>query len=76
MKAARARGRKGGRFSDKLTEALTGSARARGRKGGRPRADRSKVDTARKMYESGSFSIGEICASTGISKSTLYRYLH
>jgi DNA invertase Pin-like site-specific DNA recombinase len=52
------------------------AARARGRKGGRPRADRSKVDTARKMYESGNFSIGEICASTGISKSTLYRYLH
>lgn len=52
------------------------AARARGRKGGRPRADRSKVDTARKMYESGSFSIEEICESTGISKSTLYRYLH
>lgn len=52
------------------------AARARGRKGGRPRAEKSKVDTARKMYESGSFSIEEICESTGISKSTLYRYLH
>lgn len=52
------------------------AARARGHKGGRLRADQSKVDTARKMYESGGFSIGEICRSTGISKSTLYRYLH
>lgn len=52
------------------------AARARGRKGGRPRAEKSRVDTARKMYESGSFSIEEICDSTGISKSTLYRYLH
>ncbi len=51
------------------------AARARGHSGGRPRADEAKVETARKMHESGDFTIEEICQATGISKSTLYRYL-
>ena len=50
------------------------AARARGHSGGRPRADEAKVETARKMHESGDFTIEEICQATGISKSTLYRY--
>lgn len=51
------------------------SARARGRKGGRPKAPSQKMELALKMYDSKDYSISEIEHASGISKSTLYRYL-
>jgi len=51
------------------------AARARGRHGGRPFKDPDKVNTAIKMYQSKEYSIKEITSTTGISKTTLYRYL-
>lgn len=51
------------------------AARARGHGGGRPKAPAEAVSKARRMYESGAFSISEITEATGISKSTLYRNL-
>lgn len=57
------------------TKSGLAAARARGRAGGRPRVDRTAVQTAVKMYRSGQFSLKEIRAQTGVSKSTLYAYL-
>lgn len=51
------------------------AARARGRSGGRTKAPAGAVSKARRMYESGTFSVSEITEATGISKSTLYRSL-
>lgn len=51
------------------------AARARGHSGGRPEAPADAVYKARRMYESGKFSVSEITGATGISKSTLYRNL-
>lgn len=50
-------------------------ARARGRVGGRPKKDIKKIETAIKMYNSKQYSIKEIKEATGISKTTLYRYI-
>lgn len=52
------------------------SARARGRKGGRPRKSSKGIELALKMYDSNDYSISEIESATGVSKSTLYRYLN
>jgi DNA invertase Pin-like site-specific DNA recombinase len=52
------------------------SARARGRKGGRPRADSKAVGKAVKLYDTKAYSIREITALTGVSSSTLYRYMN
>ena len=51
------------------------SARARGRKGGRPKKDGKSIETAIKMYDSKQHSVSEIARATGVSKSTLYRYV-
>lgn len=51
------------------------AARARGRSGGRPKADADAISKAKRMHESGKFSVSEITGATGISKSTLYRSL-
>lgn len=51
------------------------AARARGHGGGRPKAPAEAVSKARRMHESGAFSISEITEATGIGKSTLYRNL-
>ena len=51
------------------------AARARGHGGGRPKAPADAVSKAKRMHESGKFSISEITEATGISKSTLYRNL-
>ena len=51
------------------------SARARGRKGGRPRMASKEIELALKMYDSRDYSITEIEHATGVSKSSLYRYL-
>ena len=52
------------------------SARARGRKGGRPPKPQKGIELALKMHKDMKYSISEIVKATGLSKSTLYRYLH
>lgn len=51
------------------------SARARGRKGGRPKTASAKVKQAIVMYESKRYSLAEIKEQTGVSHTTLYRYI-
>ncbi len=60
--------------SQRTKEGLS-SARARGRKGGRPSHESSNIDLALKMYYSNEYSLSEISKATGLSKTTLYRYL-
>ncbi len=53
------------------------SARARGRVGGRPRAlDANRIAQAAALYNAGDIPVGEICATLGVSRTTLYRYLN
>lgn len=61
-------------ISQRTKEGLD-SARARGRKGGRPRKKTDKVSIALKMYEGKQYTISEIKEATGVSKTTLYRYI-
>jgi DNA invertase Pin-like site-specific DNA recombinase len=51
------------------------AARARGRVGGRPPLSRRKVEQAVKLYEGKEHALSEITSLTGVSASTLYRYL-
>lgn len=51
------------------------AARSRGRKGGRPSKKKDKVEMAIKMYKSKDYTINQITEATGISKTSLYRYL-
>ena len=55
------------------------AARARGHSGGRPKVkafqDPRKLAAARRLYAEGKTTIGTICATFGISKSTFYRYV-
>lgn len=51
------------------------AARERGRNGGRKPVDNKKIAQAMKMYSTNEFSIKEIKETTGIAKSTLYKYL-
>ena len=62
-------------ISERTKEGLS-SARARGRKGGRPPKQKKELDLALKLYKDSNYSISEIEKATGLSKSTLYRYLH
>lgn len=62
-------------ISERTKEGLK-SARTRGRSGGRPRKNSSKVELALKMYDSKEYSISEIIEATGLSKTTLYRYIN
>jgi DNA invertase Pin-like site-specific DNA recombinase len=57
------------------TRAGLEAARARGREGGRPKKSDEKIKLALKMYQSKNYSIPEITEATGISKTTLYRYI-
>ncbi len=59
------------------TQAGLAAARARGKQGGRPKklGTPGKVAMARSLYADHSLSIPDICATLGISKSTLYRQL-
>jgi DNA invertase Pin-like site-specific DNA recombinase len=57
------------------TKAGLESARARGRSGGRPSKKNDKVELALKMYRSKEYSISQITEATGLSKTTLYRYI-
>lgn len=52
------------------------AARTRGRKGGRPTVKKANVERALKLYDSEEYSIKDITAMTGISKTTLYRYVN
>lgn len=52
------------------------AARARGRLGGRPRALTGKqAALAKAMYQDKSIAVKDICATLGIGKTTLYRYV-
>jgi DNA invertase Pin-like site-specific DNA recombinase len=51
------------------------SARARGRKGGRPRVKSKNIEKALKLYDSKEYSISDIVGMSGISQTTLYRYI-
>ncbi len=59
------------------TQAGLASARARGRMGGRPKKldTPAKIAMAKALYADENHSIAEICASVGVSRATLYRYL-
>ncbi|WP_053956399.1 recombinase family protein [Inediibacterium massiliense] len=62
-------------ISQRTKEGLI-AARARGRKGGRPKIySNSKIELAIKMYTSKEYSISEITDATGISKTSLYRFI-
>lgn len=61
-------------ISQRTREGLE-SSRLRGRQGGRPPKLNDKVDLALKMYHSKDYSIAEITSATGLSKTTLYRYI-
>ena len=61
-------------ISQRTKEGLS-SARARGRKGGRPLKENFAVTLALKMYDSKNYSISKIVNATGVSKTTLYRYI-
>lgn len=52
------------------------AARARGRNGGHPTLNSKKVDLALRMYDSKACSVTDITKATGVSKSSLYRYLN
>lgn len=51
------------------------AARSRGRIGGRPAADSEKLELAFRMYDAGTFSVAEVCERSGVSRSTLFKYL-
>ncbi len=62
------------------THAGLSAARARGRKGGRPKGlsleAQLKAQYAKKLYEDRSLSIESICKKVGVSRRTLYNYIH
>lgn len=62
-------------LAERTKEGLA-AARARGRKGGRPRTSSSKIAKAIKLYNSKEYTISEIKELTGVSGSTLYRYIN
>ena len=61
-------------ISQRTKEGLE-SARARGRKGGRPVKNKIDIEKAIKLYKSKDYSLKEIQEMTGVSKTSLYRYL-
>ena len=61
-------------ISQRTLEGLA-AARARGRKGGRPKKDDKSINLALKMYQEKTYSISEITKATGVSKTTIYRYI-
>lgn len=59
------------------TMAGLAAARARGRTGGRPKKlNEVKLKLLHKLYEERQHSIKEICEMLGVSKSTVYSYIH
>ena len=61
-------------ISQRTLEGLA-AARARGRNGGRPEKDEKAITLALKMYQEKMYSISEITKATGVSKTTIYRYI-
>lgn len=61
-------------ISQRTKEGLA-SARSRGRKGGRPSKSKNHIELALKMYDSKDYSITEITKASGVSKTSLYRYV-
>ena len=61
-------------ISEKTKQGLY-EAKQKGVTTGRPRKPDENVKRAILMYQSKKYSLAEIKAETGISKSTLYRYL-
>jgi len=58
------------------TRAGLQSARARGRRGGRPRAlDEKRLALARSLHKDAGNTVGDICATLGISRATFYRHV-
>lgn len=51
-------------------------ARARGRKGGRKPTEKSKIDKAKKLYDTKQFTVEDIIRMVGISRGTFYRHLN
>ncbi|MBZ3641346.1 recombinase family protein [Enterococcus casseliflavus] len=51
------------------------SARARGNIGGRPRIDPALIQHALHLYQKEGEAVVDICAQTGLKRSTFYRYL-
>lgn len=62
-------------ISQRTKESLKISRELYNRVGGRPKIDSKKIEIALKMYESKLHSISEITKTTGVSKTSLYRYL-
>ena len=62
-------------ISQRTIEGLN-AARARGKQGGRPKINEKEIKLAVKMYNSKNYSISEITKATGVSKTTLYRYIN
>ena len=62
-------------LAERTKEGLA-AARARGRKGGRPKKLSSTIEKAIKLYNTKEYSIAEINELTGVSRSTLYRYIN
>jgi DNA invertase Pin-like site-specific DNA recombinase len=62
------------------THAGLSAARARGRTGGRPKGlsleAQLKAQYAKKLYTDRSLSIVDICKKVGVSRRTLYNYIH
>ena len=59
------------------TRAGLEAARARGRQGGRPlKLNKTKRQLAVDLYKARQHSIQQICQTVGISKPTLYSYVH
>lgn len=52
------------------------AARRRGNTGGRPKKDPGMVDRAIRMYNAKTFTVREISQATGLSKSSIYRYVN
>ena len=61
-------------ISQRTLEGLA-AARSRGKKGGRPKKDEKAINIAVKMYQEKVCSISEITKATGVSKTTIYRYI-
>ena len=61
-------------ISQRTLEGLA-AARSRGKKGGRPKKDEKAITLALKMYQEKTYSIAEITKATGVSKTTIYRYI-
>ena len=58
------------------TNAGLAAARARGRVGGRKAMDKKKVDRMLALYDSRAMSVSEICETVGVTRGTLYKYVH